>query len=236
MEIVTAKNQTILVSAEDYEHLNQFKWSIDKLGYVHSTIDSKSWTMHRYIMINILGYDIDSKTPIDHINNTPSDNRIENLRIVTYSENSRNREKKKLYKQIHRSYKVKDGKWRATINLNNKRYVARYEYETHAAYQYNLWIDELQIKNANKNILEIPVDFVKHQKKKYKPQKPKNKYVEKQFNTHNQCIIKIVNTEIIIDEELHDDITKHCWYMRGKYARAKIDGNSIGLSNYIMKY
>ena len=54
MEIIT-KHHKILVSKEDYETLNKFKWYTDKSNYACSIINKKHWKMHRYIMINIMG-------------------------------------------------------------------------------------------------------------------------------------------------------------------------------------
>lgn len=283
-----------IVSPEDYDHLNSFKWYKDKENYVKSFIKDadgkfKSWRLHRYIMINILQHNITSKIPIDHINNNPLDNRRENLRIVTHSENSRNKKKKKncTSKYIGVS-KCKTGKWRVSIRFNCKRYQAYYEKETHAAYQYNIWIKELNIKHATFNNVNTPKNFIKwvsskgkkandlpigvektkhnkfhvkikiENKSKYigsfntideaifarqKAEEEKRDYIQKKildtlksFNKHNQCIFKVKEEEIIIDEEMYYDIIIYKWHKRKNYYRSEIDGKTIGLSNYIMNY
>lgn len=83
-----------LVSEEDYLNLSQYKWSKGRQNYISGSINGKSWRLHRYIMINILGNEITPQNPVDHINRNPLDNRRENLRIVTVSENNRNRKRR----------------------------------------------------------------------------------------------------------------------------------------------
>lgn len=58
-----------------------------KSGYLRIMVDGKSYLAHRLAMI-YMGFDIDGK--IDHINGVVTDNRIENLRVVTHTENARN--------------------------------------------------------------------------------------------------------------------------------------------------
>ena len=70
-------------------------WSVDNLGYVLTNKLNNSiisWKLHRVIMYdcNKIKSNNNSYNFIDHINNNPSDNRIENLRIVNQKENSRN--------------------------------------------------------------------------------------------------------------------------------------------------
>src|SRR6476620_5244411 len=83
-----------LISNEDYEHLSQIKWSMTN-NYVGTSIKSKKWTLHRYIMIVILGNELTSKQPVDHKNGNPLDNTRDNLRVSTYYENNRNKAKRK---------------------------------------------------------------------------------------------------------------------------------------------
>ena len=52
-----------IVSPEDFELLNQYKLYKNNDGYVEGYINIK-WIIHRYIMIEILGYKIDSQTKV----------------------------------------------------------------------------------------------------------------------------------------------------------------------------
>ena len=72
---------TCIVDDEDFDYLNQWKWS----GWEYAKRKDKELgiiiSMHRIIMGAKHG-DI-----IDHINGNKTDNRVENLRYVTQSEN-----------------------------------------------------------------------------------------------------------------------------------------------------
>jgi hypothetical protein len=92
---------------------------------------------------------------------SPLDNRRENLRVVTYSENSRNKQKKANLTSKYIGVSKYKYKWVAGIRHYGKKISAYYDKEIHAAHQYNLWIDEFEIKYAIKNDIEIPDDFIK---------------------------------------------------------------------------
>jgi hypothetical protein len=186
-----------IVSPEDYEHLNQYKWCKNK-NYITGNINNKKWMIHRYIIIELLKYELTSKNLIDHINNNPLDNRRENLRIVNYSENARNKNKKQdstseyigvCKRKDKESYYVK-------IRLDNKRLSAEYKKEIHAAYQYNLWIDEYNIVHAKKNSIEIPDDFIEYKSKELPlcVFKKNNKFEVKICVNYKRIYIGVYNT------------------------------------------
>ena len=70
-------------------------------GYQHVTLNGKQLRVHRIIAMQwIPNDDPANKTVIDHINRNRADNRIENLRWSSISENNYNREQPAVYNRI----------------------------------------------------------------------------------------------------------------------------------------
>jgi hypothetical protein len=94
-ELILTKGKVAIVDDEDFEYLNQWKWTYlpgkNDRGYAYrrKTIEGKYRCiyLHRFIMQT--PEDMDT----DHINGDPLDNRRENLRICTTAENLANRTK-----------------------------------------------------------------------------------------------------------------------------------------------
>lgn len=91
-------------------------------GYLRITVSGKSEYAHRLAWLYVYGA-WPSKT-VDHINGNRSDNRIENLRLASYSENNQN----KKYAQSNSNSKAlgvcwhkKANKWQAHICVDGKR-------------------------------------------------------------------------------------------------------------------
>ena len=88
-------------------------------GYWRIRINSKEYLAHRLIFLMHKGY---LPKTLDHINGDRLDNRIENLRAVTASQNQHNRKlnsnNKSGYKGVAWVKNMK--KWKACISLENK--------------------------------------------------------------------------------------------------------------------
>jgi hypothetical protein len=99
-EIPLTRGQFALVDDEDFEYLNQWKWITTDNGYARRTEykngTQKPVNMHVLIASPSLGM------LVDHINGNKLDNRRENLRICTNTENRRNISK---YKNNTSGYK-----------------------------------------------------------------------------------------------------------------------------------
>lgn len=92
--------------------------TINSRGYRHIRIDNNFYQAHRLIWIFFNGA-IPEDCVIDHMNRDRSDNRIENLRVLSVSENNRNSAK-----SDHANVGVwKTGKrFKATYRVDGKRY------------------------------------------------------------------------------------------------------------------
>lgn len=115
--IPLSKGKFTLVDDEDFEKTNKYKWHINNMYAARTTWPShKHVYMHRYIM------GVKAGQEVDHINGDKLDNRKENLRIASHSENGKNQVKPKNntsgFKGVTRNkYK---GNWIAQIKINGK--------------------------------------------------------------------------------------------------------------------
>lgn len=142
------------VDKEDFEKYKNTRLSLDKDGYAKTTTKR----FHRLILEAKIG------EIVDHINHDKLDNRKVNLRIVTASQNSQN--KNKIQKEntsskfIGVSLNNKTNKWRCIISIDGKTKTFTFESENHAAY----WYDQLALKHygegAKINNVKIPDGFV----------------------------------------------------------------------------
>ena len=109
------------ISIEDYEKCKDICWHADYEShinnyYIRGTKDKQSFSISHYIL------DKDSNYIIDHKNHNTTDNRRENLRIVSSSKNAMNRVKRSDNTSgvtgvtLHKV----TGKWQADICVNRK--------------------------------------------------------------------------------------------------------------------
>jgi hypothetical protein len=89
IQIPLTRDQYALIDDEDYEQLSQYKWTLDKNGYVvrksGGRKNPKKVMLHRFIMNAPPGFDV------DHIDHDLLNNCRANLRICTRSQNNANR-------------------------------------------------------------------------------------------------------------------------------------------------
>ena len=122
-EISLTQGMIAIVDDEDYERLSQHKWYAHKNKYtiyVHRR-EGKGPTisMHREVLGLMFG---DGKR-IDHWNRNGLDNRKQNLRLVTNSQNMINcrlqRHNTSGYRGV--GWLSREGKWGASIHINRKK-------------------------------------------------------------------------------------------------------------------
>lgn len=145
-KIPLSQGKFALVDDEDFEWLTKIKWYAVKqkdgtfyaLGFLSGR---KSAYMHRLI----------NNTPdglhTDHINRDKLDNRRDNLRNASHSQNQYNRKnqsgvKSSKYKGVH--WKKSHNKWYAQIRDNGKRkYLGMFNSEREAALAYNAYATKI---------------------------------------------------------------------------------------------
>jgi len=121
-KIKLTQGQFTLVDDALYEELKQYKWCANKLSdsrwYAWRVENKLSILMHR----QVLGLEYGDGKIIDHINRDSLDNRKENLRVVSNTENSRNHKNFSTntsgYNGVDWMEKIK--RWRARITVNYK--------------------------------------------------------------------------------------------------------------------
>ena len=138
-EIPLTRGKVALVDDEDYERVSKFKWHCTSEGYAATTLPRlnghrKTVWMHRYIMNAPDGIEV------DHVRSGGLDNRRENLRLASHTQNTMNRPSDRGSLSRYKGVSFfKDGKkWHAEIQAHGKRiYLGRFISEIDAAIAYN---------------------------------------------------------------------------------------------------
>lgn len=109
----TSKDKKFLFDIEDYDKIKDYCWHIKDNGYVSAF----NIYIHQLIM------DFPNNMIIDHINHNVWDNRKENLRLVTSSQNLMNRKisKNNTSGYVGVYYRKDRDKWQSYIMINKKR-------------------------------------------------------------------------------------------------------------------
>ncbi len=137
-KVKLTQGKMAMVSNLDFDRVNALKWNARKdtkngRWYAERANGVK---MHRFI----LGLKMGDGTVVDHINGDGLDNRRENIRICSQSQNNRNRLPNKnstsRFKGV--SFKTEKGKWQAQISIEHKGiFIGYYDTEVEAAKAYD---------------------------------------------------------------------------------------------------
>ena len=103
----------------------------------------KTMKVHVLVAQVFLGHNPDGthRICVDHINNNPLDNRLENLQLISHRENLSKDKKNKSSKYTGVSWDKTANKWRSQIRIENTRiYLGCFadEHDAHLAYQNKL--------------------------------------------------------------------------------------------------
>lgn len=116
---ISSNGRKFYFDLEDYEKIKEYCWCVGADGRVHTnTGEGKQLRMHKIIMD-----DIPSNIIIDHINRQPWDNRKENLRTATKTQNNMNADRKKTNTSgvTGLSWVKENKRWDAYLGVNGKR-------------------------------------------------------------------------------------------------------------------
>ena len=120
----TPKNEPFYFDLEDYEKIKDYCWSYNENKYLlcrQKGNNHKQIRMHRLIMNALDGQEV------DHKNHITFDNRKNNLRICTSSQNSMNKSNLKVSGSrvvgVFMEKQAKGIKWIARIRTDNKQIV-----------------------------------------------------------------------------------------------------------------
>lgn len=132
-QIPLTKGQFATVSPEDHAWLSDLRWCYAPgNGYaLHYYTDDagkhKTLFMHRAIYAHILGKPIPKGLQVDHINRDRLDNRRENLRLATRSQNQANKGIQINNTSHYKGVTFNHNKWEARIRYCNQRiHLGRY--------------------------------------------------------------------------------------------------------------
>lgn len=108
---------------DDYDKIKEIYWSKNSNGYFRGFLNGNEVILHRIIM----GIE-DKKFYVDHINHNRSDNRKNNLRIVTPQQNAMNKISSKENKVLGVTLDKRLNKWKVLMGYKKtKMYFGYYE-------------------------------------------------------------------------------------------------------------
>jgi hypothetical protein len=131
----------LIVDDDVYDFINSYTWALrvnfrnPQLRYAQVTFNGENIAMHHLVLAATEGFDV------DHVNGNGLDNRKENLRLATRSQNVMNSRKSRRncsskFKGV--SWVQHMNQWKAEITLNGKRkYLGCHDEEISAARAYN---------------------------------------------------------------------------------------------------
>jgi hypothetical protein len=127
-----------LVDREDFEKFGHLKWTLNTYGYAYANIKQLETKKHKTFYLHRLLMDNPEGLQVDHINHDRLDNRKENLRICTSTENNRNRTKRLDTPNKYKGVSLRNKKYRAAVKIAGKTiHLGYFKTQEEAAMAYN---------------------------------------------------------------------------------------------------
>jgi hypothetical protein len=167
-DIQLSQGKVALVDDDDFEWLNQWKWTLSKENHTCYAIRKESRTLNNGKQKTLLMHRVilemsDTHKKVDHIDRNGLNNQKSNLRTVNDSQSSHNRGSFKVstskYKGVSFSKNKYDRKkWIAKFTKNGKGiFIGRFFTEEEAALAYNKRVVEENGEFAYVNIIETGI-------------------------------------------------------------------------------
>lgn len=161
MRLINAKGGEVSVDDDMFDILSQKKWYIDKRGYARRTYKMDGALITEMLHQVVMRIPSGSSLMVDHINGDRLDNRRENLRIATKSQNGHNqgiqRTNTSGYKGVTFHSSRGSGKWIAQIRVNGKRiHIGSFDDINVAAHEYNKAAIKHHGEFARLNVAGLP--------------------------------------------------------------------------------
>lgn len=136
--IPLTKGYTAIIDACDLDKVSIFNWfALENRNCVYAKRCFKKNGINHYIAMHRLIINAPDGMMVDHINGNGLDNRRDNLRLCTNSQNQMNRKAKKGANQYVGTHKV-NKKWKAVIWINGgSKHLGTYDTEQDAAIAYD---------------------------------------------------------------------------------------------------
>lgn len=101
--------------------------------------------VHKLIASSFFFEESNKKMVVDHINNIKTDNRVENLQIITSRKNTSKDRKNKTSRYTGVCWDKQNNKWHSSISINNKRtHLGFFKCELKAHYIYIKKLKEIE--------------------------------------------------------------------------------------------
>ncbi len=148
VEVKLTRGLVAIIDVEDLELVSQFKWYATRgQNTDYATRKQRVGDRQKTVILHRFLLSAPSGMHVDHINGNGLDNRRENLRLCTLSDNLKNRQKPKGCRSEFKGVsKNRDGSpkpWRATIQIDKKPRVKSFPNEIEAA----LWYDKMAMEH-----------------------------------------------------------------------------------------
>lgn len=149
------RDKTFIVDVDKLDLIKQFSWRIviNKSGYSRIETSLEGGKKHILLGRLLMGFPIGKY--VDHKDCDPLNNRMSNLRLATFSQNSQNasksaKKRSSIYKGV--SWHKRKSKWISTCAVNNKnKFLGYFNTELDAAIAYDKKAKELHGEFAKTN-------------------------------------------------------------------------------------